>query len=204
MTEKGGPGKLRSFWEDKVYVVTQKKYPDSPVYEIKLENGKGRIRIMHRNLLLPCDFLPMETVEPPTKETKGRKAKKQRNVDGHNSTADEDEDGWSAMIGLQAGSDHSRNPLRADAPDFYPNNDTSESEDQDTDDITPVQPAPEVNNPDPAEADQDQGDVSSESGSSDQEGPVHTPAKTYPLRMRKQRLIFTYDKLGQPCTSCLK
>lgn len=35
LTEKGGPGKLRSFWEDKMYVVTQKKYPDSPMYEIK-------------------------------------------------------------------------------------------------------------------------------------------------------------------------
>uniref|UniRef100_A0AAY4BQW0 Gypsy retrotransposon integrase-like protein 1 n=1 Tax=Denticeps clupeoides TaxID=299321 RepID=A0AAY4BQW0_9TELE len=60
LNEKGGPGKLRSFWEDQVYVVTQRKHPDSPVYELQPENGKGRVRVMHRNLLLPCDFLQTE------------------------------------------------------------------------------------------------------------------------------------------------
>uniref|UniRef100_H2MV41 Si:dkey-34f9.3 n=1 Tax=Oryzias latipes TaxID=8090 RepID=H2MV41_ORYLA len=41
LTEKGGPGKLRSFWEHRVHVVTQRKHQDTPVYEIKPENGKG-------------------------------------------------------------------------------------------------------------------------------------------------------------------
>ncbi|KAI5106078.1 hypothetical protein C0J45_3775, partial [Silurus meridionalis] len=56
--ERSGPGKLRPFWEGQIYVVTQRKYPDSPVYEVRPENGKGKARILHRNLLLPCDYLP--------------------------------------------------------------------------------------------------------------------------------------------------
>ena len=58
--EKGGPGKLRSFWEDKIYVIKNRKGPDSPVYEITPENGTGRTRTVHRNLLLPCPCLPYE------------------------------------------------------------------------------------------------------------------------------------------------
>lgn len=59
LTEKGGPGKIRSYWEDKVYVIAGRKCKDSPVFEVRPEDGKGRTRILHRNLLLPCDFLPI-------------------------------------------------------------------------------------------------------------------------------------------------
>ena len=59
-TEKGGPGKLCSFWEDKIYVIKNWKGPDSPIYEITPENGTGRTHTVHRNLLLPCPCLPYE------------------------------------------------------------------------------------------------------------------------------------------------
>ncbi|KAI5102914.1 hypothetical protein C0J45_6495, partial [Silurus meridionalis] len=52
LSERGGPGKLRSHWEDCVYTVISRKSPDSPVYEIKPEKG-GPSKIVHRNLLLP-------------------------------------------------------------------------------------------------------------------------------------------------------
>ena len=58
--ERGGPGKLRSFWEDKIYIIKNRKGPDSPVYEITPENGTGRTRTVDRNLLLPCPCLPYE------------------------------------------------------------------------------------------------------------------------------------------------
>ena len=58
--ERGGPSKLRSFWENKIYVIKNRKGPDSPVYEIKPENEPGRSRTLHRNLLLPCPYLPYE------------------------------------------------------------------------------------------------------------------------------------------------
>ena len=57
--ETGGPGKLRAFWEDKVYIVTKQLDEDSPVYEVKPEKKRGKSKVLHRNLLLPCDHLPI-------------------------------------------------------------------------------------------------------------------------------------------------
>ena len=66
--ETGGPRKLRAFWEDKVYIVTKQLDEDSPVYEVKPEEKKGKSKALHRNPLLPCDHLPIpeSTVSPKT------------------------------------------------------------------------------------------------------------------------------------------
>ena len=61
LLERGGPGKLRSFWEDKIYIVIRRIEPTGAVYEVQQEDGSGRKRILHRNLLLPCHYLPSET-----------------------------------------------------------------------------------------------------------------------------------------------
>ena len=66
MTEHGGPGKLRPYWEQEINVVTQKR-KDMPVYEDKPETGTGGSRVSHRNMLLPCYYLPAETQLTPSK-----------------------------------------------------------------------------------------------------------------------------------------
>ena len=73
LSERGGPGKLRSFWENDIYVIVGRKGEDSPVYEVASENGGRKNRVLHRNLLLPCDYLPVdkshtgiERTAPPT------------------------------------------------------------------------------------------------------------------------------------------
>ena len=56
LTPRGCPGKLRSFWEDKVYTVIGRN-----MYDVQKESDpNAKVRTLHRNLLLPCDFLPVE------------------------------------------------------------------------------------------------------------------------------------------------
>ena len=60
LSKRGCPGKFRSYWEDTALQVVERKREASPVYEVKLENGVGRRRVIHRNLFLPCNDLPFE------------------------------------------------------------------------------------------------------------------------------------------------
>ena len=65
--ERGGPGKLKSFWEDKIYIVDSRKGQDSSVHEVHPESDSNHKRVLHRNLLLPCSFLPYEATPVTTK-----------------------------------------------------------------------------------------------------------------------------------------
>lgn len=67
--EWGGPGKLQSYWENKIYVV-KGQVADNPVYVIHPEgNDQGRARTLHRNLLLLVNDLPVQFPQQPTKPT---------------------------------------------------------------------------------------------------------------------------------------
>ena len=44
IVERRGPGKLRSFWEEKIYIVMNRKGPDAAVYEVCPEDQDGRER----------------------------------------------------------------------------------------------------------------------------------------------------------------
>ena len=63
--------------------------PDVPVYVVKNENGLGKDRTLHRNLLLPCGSLDIETMPAvPDDPPKGRPNTRSRN---NPAASDEDE-----------------------------------------------------------------------------------------------------------------
>ena len=66
LVEREGPVKLCSFWEEKIYIVLNRKGPDAAVYKIGPEDQGGRERVLHRNLLMPCPFLPCAESQKPT------------------------------------------------------------------------------------------------------------------------------------------
>ena len=81
--ERGGPGKLRAHWEDQIHRIVRQRGPDSPVYEVKPETGTGPTRVLYRNLLLPCDSLPLDSDLPkkvpiPKQESKQVPSRRQR------------------------------------------------------------------------------------------------------------------------------
>lgn len=94
LLERGGPGKLRSYWEENIYVVLRRLNDESPVYEVKKENGTGRNRVLHRNLLMQCDSLPLESTTSANgsdnKKTDYRKIQKSKIT--HNDVEKKDRD----------------------------------------------------------------------------------------------------------------
>ena len=81
-SEKGGPGKIRSYWEDKVYKVLSRLNETSPVYTIEPEKGEGRKRTVHRNLLFPCDVLAPDDPVP----SRNKSAQKRQRTDSRKKT----------------------------------------------------------------------------------------------------------------------
>ena len=63
-----GKHKLADKWEPNIHVVVRRA-GDLPVYSVKPEGKDGPLRTLHRDLLLPCGFLPVAEPEQPPKQT---------------------------------------------------------------------------------------------------------------------------------------
>ena len=93
LREVGGPGKLRSHWEDKIHFVMKKLDVDSPVCQV-LPKGVKDITpcTLHRILLLPCDDLPMEAPVLPRRKraSQGNNRAKRSNQADNQQPSDQD------------------------------------------------------------------------------------------------------------------
>ena len=103
-----------------------------PVYEVRPENGGGRSRVLHRNLLLPCSYLPVEAPISASKRIqKGPRkvTKRQPPTEGTSSNADDGmpkltphqfEELFESAGGIvREGYEHAQAPAEQDADPFY-------------------------------------------------------------------------------------
>jgi hypothetical protein len=106
-----GKHKIADRWEDDAYTVIQQPSANIPVYVVQKENGTGPKRTLHRNLVLPINFLLVDTskVAPPIQPRRNNKtsAEDKQHVTPHQDP-DEDElsDDSDALVTLQPDDDH--------------------------------------------------------------------------------------------------
>jgi len=68
-SERGGTGKMRSYWEDEIHTIKETVHNSDVIYKVAPEKGPGRSRILHRNILMPCDAL-LDPISIPDSDTK--------------------------------------------------------------------------------------------------------------------------------------
>ena len=121
----GGPGKLRPYWEQEIYVMTQKR-KDMPCtrsgQRMEVEGPE-----FFTATLLPCSYLPIEALISTSKRT--QKARRKVTTEGTSSNADDDmpnitphqceELFESAGTNVNEGYEHAPAPAEQDADPFY-------------------------------------------------------------------------------------
>lgn len=106
MSERGGPGKLRSHCEEQIHIVVSQKGENSPVYEVKPERGTGRGRILHRNMLMPCHALLLEQPvqcseegqKPQSQQRKRQTETRTHQASDDSESSDEEEHYWAHRL----------------------------------------------------------------------------------------------------------
>ncbi|XP_057707840.1 uncharacterized protein LOC130926733 [Corythoichthys intestinalis] len=194
LTPRGGTGKLRNHWEEDIHIVIRQVGENNPVYEIKPEKGRGRTRTLHRNLLLPCDHLPLEIHPQPAIKQKKKTTLAEETDQEQESDEDECVYYYKPVVEYQAPiTDMTTEPTREtpalDTDERGPNTNTAGRRQDDVflrdENQSDVEPRVEF---------QEEVPISLHSGS----GGNEEHNGRYPRRERRPPEILTYDRLGTP------
>ena len=60
-----GQHKIQDHWEDTIYEVVEQPFENMPVFKIKSQGGDDRVKMVHRNLLLPLLSNPLDHAGEP-------------------------------------------------------------------------------------------------------------------------------------------
>lgn len=69
-----GKHKIADRWEDTPYIVLQQPNNNVPVFKVKREDGEGRCKTLHRNVLLPIGSKLPSPVPPPRHRVQSNKS----------------------------------------------------------------------------------------------------------------------------------
>ena len=185
LTPRGGPGKLRNYWESKIYRVLSSVGDSGVVYKIQSEGKSGPVKTVHRNLLMPCYQLELELLQNSKQKIKG-----------HQKAATEETENR-AEEGVAADSS-------TDEEDEYYVNLNPDCESVEKQRESRIQKVIEVISPHPEEhvlPDEDTQSHSDqeETDASDDDDPA--PRRT--MRQTTQPQFFTYDRPGEPQISAI-
>ena len=215
LNERGGPGKLRNYWEKVVYIVKE-QVGDNPVYKVTPERG-GSSRTLHRNLLLQVNDLPVEPSDDPATAKKSKSLKRTTHFavqkaeqQAHNSgISDSEEEDEMSGYWLRIPADQ----MRANVPVHRPNRPPSETHlskethgepERRTDDETDANPINHTDADYEADLSQIRNNTPEMSQAAHHKEDVQLPPVDYhvPLRRstreRRPPSLFTYPSLGQP------
>ena len=121
-----GKHKLANLWEDTAYQVLEQPDPSVPVFKVACEDRKGRVRALHRNMLLPIGTVPTTPHSVPKQDLPTQSS----DVSDQDKSEELSESEEEVILDIPVAPSDSQNEDQAET-----DTDTTHSEDQSTPDV---------------------------------------------------------------------